>query len=808
MAALFRDFRYAVRTLSKTPGFVVVVLLTLALGTGVNTAIFSVIDAVLLRPLSFPQADRIVQINERTGKSASGGMGQAYPNFIDLRERAKSYETFAGLIVDTATLTGTDSAARVQLRMVSSTFFDLVGARPLIGRTFAASDDRVEAPPVVVLSEGLWARKFGRDSNLVGKPIILDGKAYTVSGIVPQLGEPYHTAEAFVPLGLSGDSKMLLSRGNHTNLRTLALLRPGITRDQAEREAAAIYADLEKQYPNSNSGVGPVIIPLLERMVRPVRQGLLVLAGAVGFVLLIACVNVANLLLARSATRRREISVRTALGASRAALIRQCLAESLLLSLGGAVVGVLAAVWALDAVRGSGIQGIARLSGAKLNPEVLAFALGISILSALLFGLFPALASTRTDLVDSLRSGGRGSTDSHARNRFRSALLTAEVALGMVLLIGAGLMLRTVQQLGRVDPGFAPERLFTSNVEVSREKYKNAAQTNDFWDRALEKVRALPGVQAASATLSLPVDGSNWNSIFEATGFPTPERSKMPSSAFTPVATQYFETLGMHLKRGRWFNDADHRRKDMVAVVNESLVRRIFAGRDPIGQKIKQGWPEDKSPWREVIGVVADVKTDELNEDPRMQIFLPNGQDPASGLTLVMRAKGDPLSLAPAVEAAIRGIDSDVAVYQPRTMQQVMSSSYATQRFATTLLQVFAGIALLLAAVGIYGVTSYTVAQRTPEIGVRVALGASRANVFGMVWSRAMTPSMIGLALGAASAIALSSVLETMLYGVKATDVTTFAIVGVIFAITTTLAALIPAWRAMRVDPIEALRTE
>jgi putative ABC transport system permease protein len=513
-------------------------------------------------------------------------------------------------------------------------------------------------------------------------------------------------------------------------------------------------------------------------------------------------------LLARSATRRREISVRAALGASRVALIRQCLAESLLLSLGGAIVGVLAAIWALDAVRGSGIQGIARLSDAKLNPEVLAFALGISILSALLFGLFPALASTRIDLIDSLRSGGRGSTDSHARNRSRSVLLSAEVALGMVLLIGAGLMLRTVQQLGRVDPGFAPERLFTSNVEVVREKYKTPAQINDFWDRALENVRALPGVQAASATLSLPVDGSNWNSIFEATGFPTPERSKMPSSAFTPVATQYFETLGMHLKRGRWFNDADHRRKDMVVVVNESLVRRIFAGRDPIGQKIKQGWPEDKSPWREVIGVVGDVKTDDLNEDPRMQVFIPNGQDASNGLTLVVRAAGDPLSLAPAVEAAIRGIDSDVAVYQPRTMQQVMSSSYSAQRFATTLLQVFAGIALLLAAVGIYGVTSYTVAQRTPEIGVRVALGASRANVVGMVWSRAMTPSVIGLALGAVAAVALSSVLETMLYGVKATDVATFAIVGVIFAITTTLAALIPAWRAMRVDPIEALRTE
>src|SRR6185436_3955521 len=383
MAALLRDFRYAFRSLSKTPGFVVVVLLTLALGTGVNTAIFSVIDAVLLRPLSFPQADRIVQINEQTGKSASGGMGQAYPNFVDLRERVKSYAITAGLIVDTATLTGTDSAARVQLRMVSSTFFDLVGTRPVIGRTFAASADRVEAPPVVVLSEGLWARKFGRESNLIGKPITLDGKAYTVSGIVPQLGEPYHTAEAFVPLAPFGTSQSLQIRGNHSNLRSLAVLRPGVTRDQAEREAAAIYADLEKQYPNSNSGVGPVITPLLEGMVRPVRKGLLVLAGAVGVVLLIACVNVANLLLARSATRRRKISVRAALGASHTALIRQCLAESLLLSLGGAIVGVLAAVWALDAVRGSGIQGIARLSDAKLNPEVLAFALGISILSAL-----------------------------------------------------------------------------------------------------------------------------------------------------------------------------------------------------------------------------------------------------------------------------------------------------------------------------------------------------------------------------------------------------------------------------------------
>jgi len=801
---MLKDLRFATRALLKSPGFTLVALLALALGTGANTAIFSVIDAVLLRPLQFPEPDRLMRLSEENGGSE---MGLAYLNFTDLREQSRSFREVAGYWRQTVTLAGIEPAERAQTMLVSAEFFDLTGAKPTLGRVFTPDEDRPGAPLVALISDSMWNRKFGRQRDIVGSKIVLDGESYTIAGVFPRIAEPFDTVDVLLPLGSTtsmGTSRRV--RGDHTNLRALAALKPGITVAQARAELEEFYARLEKQYPASNSGVRSSMAPLLERMVSNVKPALWILFAAVGFVLLIACVNVANLMLARSSVRRREIAVRSALGASRFALVRHFLAESLVISVGGAILGMLGAYWGLDTIRFLAPDGIARLDQAGLNWSAFGFTLALSVVAAIACGIVPALTSTRTDLIEAMRSGGRTATSSAASERSRSTLLVAEVALAMVLLAGAGLMLRTLHQIRNIEPGFDARNLLCVDLTLSR-SYKGEG-VHQFWDSALDKIRAIPGVRAASAAQTTPMMESNWNSIFTATNWTTPPRAEMPSSMFTPVESGYFEATGMRLARGRWLTASDGHEAPPVIVVNQTLAARLWPGRDPVGQRLKQGWPEDPTRWREVVGVVADSRQASLDQTPMMQVFLPNAQIRETEMTMVIRTDGDPRRVATAAERAIHQIDPQLPVYNIRTMEELMAGSYVRQRFETGLLEVFAAIALLLAALGIYGVTSYMVSQRITEIGVRVALGADRGDVLGMVLRRALAPSLIGLLIGTAGAVAASRAMKSMLYGVAGTDPVTLGTVAAIFLATAMLASVGPAWRALRVDPIEALRSE
>lgn len=807
---MWKDLRYAFRSLSKAPGFTIVAVLALALGSGVNTAIFSVINAVLLRPLPYPHADRLVQINEQAvGRTAENArpISLSYPNFLDMRERSRSFREVGAYRFRGLNLRTHDRTMRVSDAQVNWQFFDLAGARPLMGRVFTAEDDRVQAQPVAVITEGLWTRVFARRGDLLGQRFSLSGRDYTVIGVLPMMPEPFESTDVFVPLTLfatEGDG--MLVRGNHTGMHAIASLAPGVTLQQARSEMKGISADLERQYFQVNAGTEGVVTPLLDTMVSQVRPGLWMLAAAVGFVLLIACVNVANLMLARSSTRRREVAIRAALGAGRHVIVQQFLIESAVLAGVGAVVGTIGAAWALGALLKFAPGDVARLDQAHIDLPVLAFTAVLTVFSAIVFGLTPAIGAARTDVMDAMRAGGRSSTDPHARDRMRGVLLAAEVALSMVLLASAGLMLRSVDKISRVDPGFDPHGVVALDLTVPG--YKPAALT-EFWGRALDRIRTVPGVRAASATLNPPFEHSSWSSMFTATNGPESDRAHMPNARFTTVGTQFFETMGIRLVRGREFSEADAKAKDWRVIVNQTLARAMWGDRDPIEQKIRQGYAEDNAPWADVIGVVADVKQISLDSPEQMEIYLPLEKDDESGMTIVVRAAaGDPTSLAPAIGQAIREIDPNLPIYNLRRMEDRMAASYARQRFTTGLLEAFALVALALACVGIYGVTSFMVARATQEIGVRMALGARRADVLNMVLRRAMTPSGVGLAIGIAGAILAARAMQSMLFGVGAADPATFVLVALLFAISALAASIIPAWRAMRVDPIEALRTE
>ncbi len=633
-------------------------VLALALGSGVNTAIFSVIDAVLLRPLPFPHADRLVQINEQD----SGGrhISLSYPNFLAMRTRNRSFSTIAGYRNRGMNSTGLEAAVRVKVAEVNWEFFVLLGTRPVLGRIFTAEDDRVDAEPAILISSGLWTRKFRRRANVLGQDIALNGWKYKIAGVMPALPEPFQTAEVFIPLTLfarEGDG--MLDRGNHTGLFAIGLRKSGISQEQAEADLRDISENLERQDPLVDSGIRGVAALFLDSMVSKVRPGLWMLFAAVGLVLLIACANVANLMLARSSARRREVAVRAALGAGRLAIVRQFLAESLVLSAAGATLGTLAAFWVVGVVIRYGPGNIARLAETRLNPAVLGFTIGLTVISAILFGLAPAIGAARTDVMDAMRSGGRTVTKLHGRDRMRSALLVAEVALAMVLLAGAGLMLRTIDRITRVDPGFDPHGVMAVTVNP---RYSDA-EVKMFWERALDRVRAIPGVQSASATLNPPFEESQWNSVFLASNAPPADRAHLPTSQFTAVASRYFETMGIRVVRRRPFTESDGKQKPWVVIVNETLAHQIWGARDPIGQRLKQGFPEMKMEWCEVIGVVADAKQDSLDAPTRMETYLPLTQDAEDYMSILVRAGTNPLRLGPAVEREIRAMDATVPVF-------------------------------------------------------------------------------------------------------------------------------------------------
>ena len=815
---LVQDVRYAVRSYVKASSFALTILFTLALGIGASTAIFSMVDGILLRPLPLHDPDTLVyatEVNAGDGR-AERTISVAWPNYLDWRARAKSFAALALTREEPLTLTGVERAQRLRGRRVTGNFFALIGVSPAMGRGFTDSDDKPNAAPVALVSSGFWRTQLAGDSAALGHVLTLDGTAYTVVGVLPAGFEYLRPYDVFVAMGPIAGSRDITDRGNHNGFSALGRLKPGVTMATADAELRAIAAALEREYPNSNSAVTVRTDRLADRVVDSVRLTLLALFGAVGFLLLIACVNVANLLIARGAGRQHELAVRAALGGGRARLATQLLVESTLVSMCGGTLGVAVAAGLLRLLVAMAPEGTPRLADVRLDGAALLFAFGAAALCGVVFGALPAFQASSAGGSHALVRG-RSAGFAARSHRLRRGLIAVETALALMLLAGAGLMMRTLQELTQVDTGIRSDHLLTARFVLAGEQWTPARRIA-FYDALIARASALPGVERAALALSLPIDGSNWNSIFTVADKPVPERSKLPSAAFTPVSTGYFEAMGMRLLRGRLFDRTDTPDSPKVVVINETLARRLWPGEEAIGKRLKQGWPETPdrpgkpgeyfSPWREVVGVVSDVKFNGVTNETPMQVYAPVVHDSARMLALVVRSSTDPASLAPSIEAIVHDLDKDLPLFQIRTMEQMLDASIARERMSMLIFAVFAIVAVALACVGLYGVVAHGVTERTHEIGVRMALGADARHVLGLVVRQGLSMALIGTAIGLAGAFALSRWIEALLFGVSATDPATFAVVVSTLLAVATIACYIPAWRATRVDPTTALRAE
>lgn len=807
METWLMDLKYAARSLAKRPSFTGVVVATIALGIGSATAIFSIVEAILLRPLSFVEPDRLVYANETDGGSR---LTFAWPNYEDWRDRSTSFEQVACHSAAAFTVVG-DTPQRVNGRLVCAPFFDILGVTMQLGRNFTASEDVPGAPLVGIISDALWHRDFGGDPHVLGRTVRTAGGPVTIVGVLPPRYRFSRQEDLFVPAAIGRrPGSSWFDRGNHVGLNAIGRLKPGVSVMQANDEMTRIMDDLRREYPNTNARTGGKIVLLRDRLVDDVRDTLVALMGAVGFLLLLACVNVANLLVARGAARQHELAIRTALGSSRWRLARQLLAESTLLSIAGGALGVAAAAWLLRILIALAPEGIPRIENVGLNGTSLLFALAAALGCGLFFGAFPALQVSGPGGRHLLARASRTSA-AVAPRRTRRILMMAEVALALVLLVGCGLMARTMWRLNAVDPGFRHDHLLTARVVVSGPAWSDNARLAAFGDQLIEKASRIPGVEAAALTLSLPIEGSNWGSVFVVRDKPVPPRAEIPASAFVPVSAGYFRTMGIRLVAGREFSSGDTADSPRVAVVNETFARRMWPGEDPLGKYLKQGWPEwdEKfSPWRQVVGVVADVKLNGVDRDTPMQAYLPFRQHPSNSMALVLRTSVDPASLGKSVEAAVFSLTRDAPVTRILPMSQLMHDAIARRRLSTVILAVFAGVAILLAAVGLYGVVSHGVTERTREIGVRMALGAERRNVVRLFVVHGVITAAAGTAIGLAGAYYLSKWVQTLLFQVEPTDPLTFAAVAVLLLAVAALACYIPARRAARIDPLAALRAE
>jgi putative ABC transport system permease protein len=806
MGSFIQDLRFGVRMLMKQPGFTLVAALTLTLGIGANTAIFSLVDGLLLRPVPYHEPERLVMLSHKVRKARRNTI--SYPNFSDWRERAQSFEGMAVVRSDSFNLTGVDRPAQLRGRMVNWNFFHLLGVQPQLGRLFVKEDDRYGAARTALLEHGMWREKFGGDAGVIGKKLLLNDEPYEVIGVLPQGFEYFRADDLYVPIGpfLKPQSGMTDRGTSMGGMVALARLKPGVTLAQANREMAELATQLEREYPAVNGGKSAQAEILQDVMSEGVRQSLWVLFGAVGFILLIACVNVANLLLARAADRRQEIALRLALGAGRWRIVRQLLSESLLLALLGGVFGVVLGRWMLAGLLALAPGDIPQLSRVSLNGAVLFFTLGVAALTSVLCGLLPAWQAARADLRAALKEAGRSSAGA-ARAVTRKTLLVVEVGLALALLVGAGLLARSMQRALSVDPGFNPENLLTMRVKLPDDAYPLPRRLA-FYEESLARIGALPGVRAVSLTISLPIDGSFWDSVFTTADKPAPPRDDLPDAAMAAVTPNYFEMMGIRLLKGRAFTSADTEKSPHVTVINESLARRIWPGENPIGKRLRHGYPEYQTPWREVVGVVADVKVNGVERNTTMQAYFPFAQMAWSNFSIVVRTTGAPLQLAAGVERAIHTIDKDLPVFALRSMDQLLGNDLAARRLALTVLGSFAGLALLLAAVGIYGVISYSVRQRTHELGIRLALGAQRRDVLKLILTQGLKLAAIGIALGLGAAVALTRWMESLLFEVRPTDPLTFSLTALSLLLVALLACLVPARRATKVDPLVALRQE
>jgi predicted permease len=819
MQTLLQDLRYGIRTLAANAGFTIVAVLTLTLGIGANTAIFSVINAVLLQPLPYRDPGRLMILGEKTPEFDM--MSISYPNYLDWERESHSFERIAAVRWTAYDLTGSGTPEHLAGKMVSAGFFSTLGVTPVLGRDFDAGEDRIGAGRAVLITAGLWNQRLGGASDVIGKAITLSGQSYTVVGVIPGDFSLLGKADIYTLIG-QWDDPFARSRETHPGLRAIARLKAGVTREQAQSDLNNVAAQLAQVYPKSNAKHSVNLRSLAQDVVGDVRPDLLVLLGAVTFVLLIACANVANLLLARSTARRREMAIRAAIGASQARMIRQLLTESVLLALAGGVLGLALARWGTAAVVAAIPGGLPRMENIKVDGWVLAFTLAVSVLTGVVFGLAPALQMSRIDLHGTLQEGTRGSTSGH--QRLRSVLVVAEVAASLVLLVGAGLMLKTMWRLSRVSPGFNARNLLSFTVGLSPTNRATPDRIRETYRQLASGIQALPGVQAAGTGDDVPLTGSDSELPLWISGRPRPaSQSEMLWALLYDVSPGYRAAMDIPLLRGRFVGDEDTKSSAPVVVIDEVMAKSVFPNQDPIGQSIRVAVPEGLSSGLDrpiqIVGVVGHVKHFGLDTDSsskiQYQVYLPYTQLPddilptvANFMTMMVRTTVDPLSLVSAMRRQVAELGSDQPVFDIQTMQQVVTDSVAGRRFSMLLLGVFAAVALVLAAVGIYGVISYTATQRTHEIGIRMALGAERRDVLRLVVGQGLKLSLAGVGVGLAAALALTRLMSSMLFGVRPTDLATFAVVSVLLASIAVMASYVPARRATRVDPMVALRNE
>ena len=806
MENLFKDIRFAMRGLLKRPGFTAIAVVTLALGIGANTAIFSTINALLLKPLPFPELDRIVALWDTVPSRGVERNEVTVANYLDWRAQNNTFEQLAIYRWWSTNLTGADTPERVQGFQVTANFLDAVGVKPVMGRNFSEEENQPGKDGVAILTYSLWQRRFGADPNIVNKTIATNGVTRTVIGVMPPEFNFPKGAEIYSPIAITPE--LSRSRDNHSYLG-VGRLKPGVSVQAAAADLGRIATQLEKQYPETNTGRGVVVYPILQDTVRMYATALWIMMAAVGFVLLIGCANVANLMLARAAGRQREIALRAALGASRFRIIRQLLTESVLLGIAGGALGILIGYWGVDLIRTASPGEAARYAPGwnhmGINFPVLVFTTLLSMLSGVLFGLAPALQLSKPDLNNALKEGGRQATSSS--HRLRGLLVVAEVALSLVLLASAGLLIRSFIQLLKTDPGFNPDRLLTMNLVLPTAKYKEEPQRAAFYSDLLQRVNQLPGVTSAAIVNHLPLGGSNSSTSFLVEGVPDPPPGQEFDGRYRVCSPGYFQTMGISVLKGRSFTDQDKAGAPHVIIVNETLARKYWPNDDPIGKRMRYTGPLEQNPWMQVVGVVQDVKH-ELNLAVTPDFYVPHAQDSWSSMVLVARTKVEPAAMAAPVRQELWSIDKDQPVFDVRTMGEVRAISLALYSFSSVMLGIFAVLALLLAAIGIYGVMAYAVTQRTHEIGIRMALGARASDVLKLVVRNGMGLALIGVVLGLAGSWALTRFISSLLVGTSATDVWTLSIVSLSLLSVALLACYIPARRATRVDPLVALRYE
>ncbi|MBO0861031.1 MAG: ABC transporter permease [Chloracidobacterium sp.] len=814
MQKVIQDLRYGARILLKKPGFTLIAVVTLALGIGANTAIFSIVNAVLLRPLPYAEPERLVALWERNTQRLEYRSSISYPNFFDWRAQSKSFERMASYYTNGMALTGVATPVSLRSAVVSPDLFATLGVKPLLGRWFVAEEER-PGNRAAIINHSLWRRQFGGDPNIVGRTMTLDGKQFNVVGVMPagfQFPIEADPVEVWASSSINGEKTdpkepaPYEQRGAHY-LQAVGRLKPCVTIEQAQAEMNVIAGNLEKQYPDSNTSRGINLITYHNDLVHDYTEALWLILGAVGCVLLIACVNVANLLLARSTARYKEIAVRAALGASRGRVIRQLLTESLLLALCGGLVGLLSAWWGTAALVRLIPEEVPRLADINIDLRVFGFTLLLSVVTGVVFGLAPALQTSKIELTEAMKEGSR--SVGAGRGRLRGGLVVAEIAIALVVLIGAGLLLQTFRRLQQVDLGFDTHNMLTASVELPDARYPKPEQATVFYQTLLDRVKALPGVEAASAIIPQPLSGDTMTISFDIEGRNIP-KGEQPSSHFRAISLDYFNVMMIPLLAGRAFTERDDAHSPGVLIVNETFAKRHFPNENPIGKHVKPGISLEGEPvWREIIGVVKDVKhRQSLSRDYEPEYYVPHAQMPINSMNLVVRTTNDPRGLARSLQQEVQSLDHDIPVPRIKTLEQYLGVAVAQPKFNALLIGLFAGLALLLTAVGLYGVMAYSVIQRAQEIGIRVALGARRGDVLRMVLRQGLKLTAVGLAIGLAAAYALTRYMQSLLFGVKPTDPVTFVAIALLLIAVALVACWIPARRATKVDPMAALRSE